>query len=155
MDVHSKETRSYNMSRIRGKCTMPEEIVRKYLFRHGFRYRKNVRQLPGCPDIVLPKYKTLVFVNGCFWHVHEGCSKFVWPSSNKDFWREKLLKNKKRDQENFTKLSEMGWKIIVVWECELRDFDSRLTQLIKDINKQNNLKSGVTYRNLEEGNPNF
>lgn len=133
MDVHSKETRSYNMSHIRGKGTKPEEIVRKYLFNHGFRYRKNVRKLPGCPDIVLSKYETVVFVNGCFWHIHENCSKFVWPSSNKDFWQEKLSKNKKRDQDNFTKLSKIGWNVLVVWECELKDFDNRLTKLINDI----------------------
>ena len=135
MDVHSRETRSYNMSRIRGKNTRPEELVRKFLFRHGFRFRKNVKQLPGCPDIVLPKYRTVIFVNGCFWHVHEGCSKFVWPSSNEDFWRNKLLENKKRDQENFLKLSEMGWKVLIVWECELKNFDCRLNHLIDDIRK--------------------
>ena len=85
MDVHDEKTRSYNMSRIRGKDTKPEELVRKYLFSQGFRYRKNDRRLPGKPDIVLPKYRTVIFVNGCFWHKHEGCRYFVWPKSNPDF----------------------------------------------------------------------
>ena len=97
MDVHTKETRSYNMSRIRNKNTKPEELVRKYLFSRGLRYRKNVNKLPGCPDIVLPKYKTVIFVNGCFWHVHEGCRYFKWPENNKEFWENKLLGNKRRD----------------------------------------------------------
>ena len=89
MDVHDKQTRSFNMSRIKGKDTKPEEIVRKYLFKQGFRYRKNDKKLPGKPDIVLPKYKTVIFVNGCFWHKHDGCKYFVWPKSNQDFWKEK------------------------------------------------------------------
>ena len=90
MDVHDKKTRSYNMSRIRGKDTKPEELVRKYLFSKGFRYRKNVATLPGKPDIVLTKYKTCIFVNGCFWHGHEGCKYFVWPKNNAEFWKEKI-----------------------------------------------------------------
>ena len=89
MDVHDKQTRSYNMSQIRGKNTKPEEIVRKYLFSQGFRYRKNDKRYPGTPDIVLPKYNTVIFVNGCFWHHHEGCKYFVWPKDNADFWKEK------------------------------------------------------------------
>lgn len=87
-DTHSKEVRSKNMSHIRSTNTKPEEIVRKYLFSRGLRYRKNVRKLPGCPDIVLHKYKTVVFVNGCFWHMHD-CGRFVWPSSNKEYWSKK------------------------------------------------------------------
>ena len=133
MDVHSKEIRSYNMSRIKGKGTKPEEVVRKYLFKHGFRYRKNDKNLPGSPDVVLPKYKTVVFVNGCFWHVHENCPKFVWPSSNKEFWKEKLLRNKQRDQENYEKLKSMDWKVLVVCECELKDLEGRLQRLSDDI----------------------
>jgi DNA mismatch endonuclease (patch repair protein) len=120
MDVHDKKTRSYNMSRIRSKNTKPEEIVRKYLFSNGFRYRKNVQMLPGCPDIVSRKYKTAVFINGCFWHMHKDCKYFVLPKSNKEFWEEKLARNKLRDAKNHVKLSEQGWKVIVVWECELK-----------------------------------
>ena len=118
MDVHTRETRSYNMSRIKNKNTKPEETVRKYLF--GMRYRKNDKRLPGHPDIVLPKYKTVVFVNGCFWHMHENCRYFKWPENNAEFWKKKLEGNKKRDVENIKRLSEAGWKVIVVWECELK-----------------------------------
>ena len=120
-DVHSPETRSYNMSRIQGKDTKPEEKVRKYLFSQGFRYRKNDKRLPGKPDIVLPKYKTVIFVNGCFWHKHEGCKYFVWPKTNEDFWRAKILANVSRDQKNMKLLSELGWNVIVIWECELKE----------------------------------
>lgn len=119
-DVHSPETRSYNMSRIHGKDTKPEEKVRKYLFSQGFRYRKNDKRLPGKPDIVLPKYKTVIFVNGCFWHKHEGCKYFVWPKTNEDFWRAKILANVSRDQKSMKLLSELGWNVIVIWECELK-----------------------------------
>ena len=92
-DVHTPEQRSYNMSRIRGKITKPEELVRKYLFAQGLRYRKNDARFPGKPDIVLPKYKTVIFVNGCFWHAHNGCKYFVWPKSNVDFWKKKINGN--------------------------------------------------------------
>lgn len=120
MDVHTKETRSYNMSQIKNKNTKPEEIVRKGLFSRGLRYRKNVKKLPGCPDIVLSQYKVVIFVNGCFWHVHEGCKYFKWPQNNRDFWESKLSGNKKRDAENISELEHLGWKVIVVWECELK-----------------------------------
>lgn len=119
-DCHSKETRSYNMSRIRSKNTKPEEIVRKYLFSQGFRYRKNDSRLPGKPDIVLPKYKTVIFVNGCFWHGHTGCRYFVWPKSNAEFWKAKIQGNIERDKTNYTLLTDMGWRILVIWECELK-----------------------------------
>lgn len=119
-DVHSPKTRSYNMSRIRGKNTKPEEFVRKYLFALGFRYRKNDIRLPGKPDIVLPKYKTVIFVNGCFWHAHEGCRYFVWPKNNAEFWKKKIGGNIERDAKNQKLLAELGWNVIVVWECELK-----------------------------------
>lgn len=119
-DIKTKESRSYNMSRIAGKDTKPEELVRKYLFSKGFRYRKNVRKLPGTPDLVLPKYQTAIFVNGCFWHGHEGCKYFVWPKSNAEFWRQKIETNISRDQRKEAQLRDMGWNVIVVWECELR-----------------------------------
>ena len=117
-DNHSKEIRSINMSHIRSTNSKPEEIVRKYLFAEGFRYRKNVKKLPGCPDIVLPKYKTVIFVNGCFWHKHD-CPRFVWPSSNQDYWRPKILRNVERDNQSRKELETLGWKVITVWECEL------------------------------------
>ncbi len=119
-DKHSKETRSYNMSRIRSKDTKPEELVRKSLFSRGFRYRKNDARLPGKPDIVLPKYKTVIFVNGCFWHGHEGCKYFVWPKNNEEFWRTKITGNIQRDEKNYALLAQLGWKVLVVWECELK-----------------------------------
>lgn len=118
-DNHSKEIRSKNMSHIRGTNTKPEEKVRKYLFSKGLRYRKNVRSLPGCPDLVLPKYKTVVFVNGCFWHKHD-CSRFVWPSSNEDYWKQKITRNVERDIENHLALKSAGWRVLVIWECELK-----------------------------------
>jgi len=133
-DNHSKEVRSMNMSHIRSKNSKPEEKVRKGLFAKGFRYRKNVKKLPGCPDIVLAKYKTVIFVNGCFWHMHD-CGRFVWPASNQDYWRPKILRNVERDRNNIALLKEMGWKVIVVWECELKksNLSTRLDILEKDI----------------------
>lgn len=119
-DIKTKESRSYNMSRIAGKDTKPEELVRKYLFSKGFRYRKNVRKLPGTPDLVLPKYRTVIFVNGCFWHGHEGCKYFVWPQNNAEFWRQKIETNISRDQRKEAQLRDMGWNVLIVWECELR-----------------------------------
>jgi len=119
-DVHDKKTRSYNMSRIKGKNTKPEEIVRSFLFSNGFRYRKNDRRYPGTPDIVLPKYKVMIFVNGCFWHKHEGCRYFVWPQNNAAFWKDKIETNALRDQRNYDAIQKMGWRVIVIWECELK-----------------------------------
>ena len=119
-DVHTAKQRSYNMSQIHAKDTKPEVILRKYLFSHGFRYRKNDARFPGKPDIVLSKYKTVIFVNGCFWHKHDGCKYFVWPTNNAVFWKNKIEGNKERDEKNYHLLNEMGWHIIVVWECELK-----------------------------------
>lgn len=118
-DNHTPEVRSYNMSRIRSKGTKPEEMVRKYLFAQGFRYRKNVRKLPGCPDIVLPKYRTVIFVHGCFWHMHN-CERFKWPASNTEYWEPKIKRNAERDRLNQEKLRADGWKVIVIWECEIK-----------------------------------
>lgn len=127
MDVHNKETRSYNMSRIKGRKTKPEEIVAKYLFSQGFRYRRNVKKLPGTPDIVLKKYKTVIFINGCFWHIHEGCKYFVWPNDNSEFWKNKILANKERDEKEKKEIEELGWKVIVVWECQLKKAERERT----------------------------
>ena len=131
-DNHSKEVRSMNMSHIRSKNSKPEEIVRKYLFSKGFRYRKNVKTLPGCPDIVLPKYKTVIFVNGCFWHKHD-CPRFVWPSTNEEYWRPKIMGNVERDKRNLAELQQLGWTVLTVWVCELKKkvIDATLEQLEK------------------------
>ena len=126
-DNHTKEIRSKNMSHIRSKNTKPEEIVRKYLFSRGLRYRKNDKRYPGCPDIVLPRYKTCVFVNGCFWHQHPNCKYAVLPSSNKDYWIPKLQKNKQRDIQNEAALKDEGWRVITVWECELKVENNKQT----------------------------
>ena len=119
MDDLTKEQRHRNMSSIRSTNTKPEEMVRKWLFSKGFRYRKNVKDLPGKPDIVLPKYKTVIFVNGCFWHKHD-CSRFVWPASNQGYWIPKIKRNVERDRLNIRLLEEQGWKVIVIWECEVK-----------------------------------
>lgn len=122
------------MSHIRSTNSKPEEIVRKYLFAEGFRYRKNVKDLPGCPDIVLPKYKTVIFVNGCFWHKHD-CPRFVWPSSNEQYWVPKITGNVERDLKNHQLLKEQGWKVIIVWECELKKnmFGETIGKLIAEL----------------------
>ena len=108
------------MSKIKGKETKPEVLVRKFLFSKGFRYLKNDKRYPGTPDIVLPKYKTVIFVNGCFWHKHEGCKYFKWPEDNADFWKNKIGTNVQRDERNYKKLRSLGWNVLVVWECELK-----------------------------------
>lgn len=139
MDVHDKKTRSYNMSRIKGKNTKPEETVRKHLFSHGFRYRKNDKRLPGTPDIVLPKYKTVIFVNGCFWHGHEGCKYFVYPQNNAEFWKNKIRINIERDQKIERQLTELGWRIITIWECQLKPKmrEENLLKLLEELEAVN------------------
>ena len=119
-DRLTKEQRHKNMSAIRGKNTKPEIIVRKYLFSKGFRYRLNHTRLPGHPDIVLKKYRTVIFVNGCFWHGHSGCKYFVLPKTNTGFWENKIKTNKERDVKEQRKLATMGWHCITVWECQLK-----------------------------------
>ena len=138
MVTRSKEARSKNMSHIPSKNTKPEETVRKYLFSKGFRYRKNVSTLPGKPDIVLPKYHAVVFVNGCFWHAHDGCKWFVPPKTRTDFWSAKFEYNKARDHRNYQKLEDMGWRVLIVWECEIRHNDPGivLEQLTKQIRNE-------------------
>ena len=117
-DVHEPEVRSYNMSQIRSKDTKPEMIVRKFLFKSGFRYRLHIKDLPGKPDIVLHKFNTVIFVNGCFWHGHF-CKKSHIPSSNTDFWKVKIEGNIEKDRIAILKLKEKGWSVIVIWECIL------------------------------------
>lgn len=120
VDVHDKKTRSYNMSRIRSKNTKPEILVRKFLFAKGFRYKLHDKTLLGKPDLVFPKYKTVVFIHGCFWHGHEGCKYFVIPKTRRKWWVEKINRNKQLDGENSKKLKKLGWKIITIFECKLR-----------------------------------
>lgn len=119
-DVHSKEVRSYNMSRIRSKDTKPELLVRKFLHKNGFRYRLHVKDLPGKPDIVLPKYKTVIFIHGCFWHGHEGCKYYVVPKTRTEWWLNKIANNSSNDESYQKQLSSSGWKVLTIWECELR-----------------------------------
>lgn len=119
-DVLTKEQRHHCMASIRGKDTKPEILVRKYLFSRGFRYRLNHPRLPGHPDIVLRKYRSVIFVNGCFWHGHAGCRYYVTPKSNTEFWKKKVERNRKRDKEEQQRLADMGWHCITVWECQLK-----------------------------------
>ena len=134
-DIISKENRSRNMAAIKGKDTKPEIIVRKYLFSKGLRYRVHVKKLPGSPDIVLPKYKTVIFVNGCFWHGHEGCKFSHLPKSNEFFWEQKIRRNKARDIANEYVLQTEGWRVIRVWECEIKKVNDR-EKILETIYKQ-------------------
>ncbi len=126
-DVHSKAIRSYNMSRIRGKDTKPELLVRRFLFANGLRYRLYDKKLPGKPDIILKKFKTIIFVHGCFWHGHDNCKYFVVPKTRTEFWLDKIEGNKKRDEENVTFLKNNGWNIIIVYECQLKKEKREIT----------------------------
>ncbi len=121
-DVHSKETRSYNMSRIRSKDTKPEMLVRKFLHKNGFRYRLHVKDLPGKPDIVLPKYKTVIFIHGCFWHGHDGCVKATLPTTRTEWWQEKIGRNIQNDLKAEAALKAANWNIITLWQCELKNY---------------------------------
>ena len=125
------------MSKIRGQNTKPEELVRKFLFSKGFRYRINDKRYPGTPDIVLPKYHTIIFVNGCFWHGHENCEAARLPKTNTELWKNKILNNIARDKKNIKKLKNEKWKIIIIWQCEINsknNREKRLELLIKEIN---------------------
>ena len=132
-DVHSKETRSYNMSRIKGKDTKPEMLVRRFLHGNGYRYRLHVKTLPGKPDIVLPKYKTVIFIHGCFWHGHEGCKYYVVPKTRTEWWLNKINRNIENDTKAVKALKKEGWKIITLWECQLKPsaIDNALSSLLK------------------------
>ena len=118
-DVLTPAQRHRCMSRIHSKATKPEMAVRRWLWAHGYRYRLNVKSVPGKPDIVMRRYRTAIFVNGCFWHGHEGCSKFVMPKSNTDFWQAKIERNRTRDTRNYEELMQAGWQVVVIWECNL------------------------------------
>ena len=133
-DSVSKEQRSWNMSRIRSTDTSIEVAVRKYLFSKGFRYRKNVAALPGKPDIVLPKYKTVIFVHGCFWHRHSGCKYAATPTSNSEYWQQKFKRNIENDNRHIHELSDLGWRVITIWECELKSaFDETMNRVVDEM----------------------
>jgi DNA mismatch endonuclease (patch repair protein) len=135
MDRLTKSARSKNMSLVRSKNTTPEILVRKFLFSRGLRFRKNDKRYPGCPDVVLPKYRVMIFVNGCFWHCHANCKKSTIPKTNAEFWENKLSRNKERDTITYEKITEKGWNIIIVWECELvkSHRDKRFDKLYNEI----------------------
>lgn len=136
-DKLTPEKRSWNMSRIKGKDTKIEVEVRKYLFSKGYRFRKNDKRYPGKPDIVLPKYHVAIFVHGCFWHRHEGCKDATTPKTRTEFWLEKFDKNVKNDQIKQEKLRELGWKVIVIWECELkRNFQETMDKVEKELTRK-------------------
>ena len=134
-DHLTPERRSWNMSQIHSKDTAIEVKARKWLYHEGFRYRKNVNELPGKPDVVLKKYKTVIFIHGCFWHKHEGCKYFVWPKSNIEFWEKKIYSNAERDKKNYKLLEDMGWNVIVIWECELKkkNFDTTMARIVNEL----------------------
>jgi len=135
-DVHSPEIRSYNMSRIRSKDTKPEILVRKFLHANGFRFRLNVKTLPGKPDIVLKKYKTVIFVHGCFWHGHKNCRYFVVPKTRTEWWLNKINGNKRNDKVVVAKLKKADWNVIQIWECELRPsgMEKTFNRLLQKLN---------------------
>jgi len=135
-DVHEPDVRSYNMSQIKGKDTKPEILVRKYLFKKGYRYRLYDKRLPGKPDLVLPRYRSVIFVHGCFWHAHDGCKYYVIPKTRTKWWIDKLENNRKRDELAFKQLQNLGWKVIVLWECELKPerINNTFDNLIKELN---------------------
>ena len=134
MDIWDKEKRSQVMSKIRSKNTKPELAIRKALFARGFRFRVNDKRLPGKPDIVLPKYKTAIFVHGCFWHKHENCKYAYTPKSNTKFWTDKITSNVERDEINTVKLISAGWNVLIVWECEIRHtYKHDITSLIDNL----------------------
>ena len=132
MDTLSKNQRSYNMSRIRSKDTKPELTIRKYLFSKGFRYRIHFKKLPGKPDVVLPKYNAVILVHGCFWHQHHDCKLASSPKTNSTYWHNKLASNKLRDDQQLSALKALGWRVLVVWECEVKPNNILKLQQIAD-----------------------
>jgi DNA mismatch endonuclease (patch repair protein) len=138
-DVHSSSVRSYNMSRIRSKDTKPELLVRRFLFAKGFRFRLHDKTLPGKPDLVLRKYRTIIFVHGCFWHGHEGCRYFVMPATRQTWWGKKIFGNREKDECRVKQLSAMGWKVEIIWACRLKGdlAEVTLNDLVKRLNDDN------------------
>ncbi|GHT37885.1 hypothetical protein FACS189435_3880 [Bacteroidia bacterium] len=154
MDIWDKKKRSDVMSKIRSKDTNPELMLRKVLFKKGYRYRVNYKSLPGKPDIVLPKYKAAIFVHGCFWHGHEGCKMAHIPKSNVDYWEDKISKNKVRDISNKEKLLSLGWKVITVWECEIskQKMPALVDSIIETLHSSAQVPYGAKIRLYEEIN---
>ena len=134
-DTLTPAQRSYNMSRIRSRNTSPERAVRHALWNKGYRYRLNDKRLPGSPDLVLPKYRAVIFINGCFWHGHRGCTKYTVPKTNEQFWREKVARNIARDELNAQRLDTLAWTVITVWECELskKNLDATIKRIEADL----------------------
>jgi len=137
-DHLSKEKRSWNMSRIRGKNTTPELKVRSLLHSLGYRFRLHRKDLPGSPDIVLPKYKTVIFVNGCFWHHHKDCKRANWPKTNTDYWKKKIRQTVQRDKESILKLKKTNWYPLIIWECDIMQNNNELYKTLKDIKCKRN-----------------
>ena len=134
-DIYDKAKRSAIMSKISGKETKPEILVRKFLHTNGFRFRKNDKRYPGKPDVILPKFKTIIFIHGCFWHGHL-CKAGKLPETRKEFWTEKLQANKARDNQNIQELKKLGWKVLVIWQCEIKNKSvrsERLESLLEEI----------------------
>lgn len=146
-DVHTPAQRSYNMSKVRSKNTKPEMLVRKFLFSHGFRYRLHDKKLPGKPDLVLPKYRTVIFIHGCFFHGHEGCRYFVVPKTRTEWWLDKINGNRSRDVVNVEKLKEADWRIITIFECELKP-KNREETLLKLLEQLKNTELWKTLKKL-------
>lgn len=146
-DTLTKEKRSELMSHIRSTNTKPEVALRHALWRQGFRYRMNLKGLPGSPDIVLPKHRTAVFVHGCFWHGHKGCKEFTVPKTNTEFWVKKIKRNQERDQEVWRQLEAEGWSVVIVWECDLAKakFNETVERIVSEI-----ISNGNTYRRHQE-----
>ena len=152
-DTMTSEQRHYCMSQIHSKGTKPEMKVRKWLWAHGYRYRLNVKSVPGKPDIVMRPFRTAIFVNGCFWHGHEGCCRL--PKSNQEFWLKKIRRNQERDQENYRVLQENGWQVIVVWECQLtlKLIDQTMNEVELLLNEKflsSHRKHALVFYNTEE-----
>ncbi len=146
-DCHSPDQRHYNMAAIHSSSTKPELRLRHVLWRLGFRYRKNHKRLPGSPDIVLPKYRTVIFVHGCFWHGHKECKNYTEPKTNTEFWKAKISRNQQRDQAVWQELEAKGWFVIIVWECELKKavIDDTIKRVEAEI-----IHNGELYRQIQE-----
>lgn len=150
-DVHTLEQRAYNMSRIKSKNTRPELEIRKLLYRRGFRYRLHRKDLPGKPDLVFPRYKAVIFINGCFWHYHD-CRLFKMPETRRAWWKKKLTKNKVRDEKNLSQLLHSGWRVMIIWECSFRGKkkieSDKINQITNSISKW--LKGNQGLREIKE-----